>query len=134
MTTIKRCWVIISTSFILLGSLLRHRILYRYYYEDRGFFVIFFWRGQRQWRKMPKACSDRSQKNSRCRSSGEAWATWDVGFCRREENRAGRTPRAEGSRHEHGRAEHALRGAKASRRWCDAKTCEGSFRETNVER
>ena len=41
---------------------------------------------------------------------------------------------AEGSRHEHGRAEHALRGAKASRRWCDAKTCEGSFRETNVER
>ena len=69
MTTIKRCWVIISTSFILLGSLLRHRILSRYYYEDRGFFVIFFWRGQRQWRKMPKACSDRSQKNSRCRSS-----------------------------------------------------------------
>ena len=26
----------------------------------------------------------------------EAWATWDVGFCRREKNRAGRTkfPRA----------------------------------------
>ena len=55
-------------------------------------------------------------------------------FLQAERNRAGRTPRAEGSRHEHGRAEHALRGAKASRRWCDAKTCEGSFRETNVER
>ena len=69
MTTIKRCWVIISTSFILLGSLLRHRVLSLYYNEDRGFFVIFFWRGQRQGKKMPKACSDRSQKNSRCRSS-----------------------------------------------------------------
>ena len=42
MTTIKRCWVIISTSFILLGSLLRHRVLSLYYNEDRGFFVIFF--------------------------------------------------------------------------------------------
>ena len=30
---------------------------------------------------MPKACSDRSQKNSRCRREAEAWATWDVGIC-----------------------------------------------------
>ena len=30
---------------------------------------------------MPKACSDRSQKKSRCRREAEAWATWDVGIC-----------------------------------------------------
>ena len=32
-------------------------------------FSWFFLEGQRQGKKMPKACSDRSQKNSRCRSS-----------------------------------------------------------------
>ena len=61
-------------------------------------------------------------KDSRCRvlqNVTEAWATGSPGFCGREVNRAGRTPRAEGSRHEHGRAEH-------DRRLCEAKTCEGN--------
>ena len=31
------------------------------------------------------------EKNSRCRSFGEAWATENLGFIGREENRAGRT-------------------------------------------
>ena len=39
------------------------------------------------------------EKNSRCRSFGEAWATENLGFIGREENRAGRTelPRASAS-------------------------------------
>ena len=31
------------------------------------------------------------EKNSRCQSFGEAWATENLGFIGREENRAGRT-------------------------------------------
>ena len=41
--------------------------------------------------EFPEACSDRSQKNSRCRSSGEAWATCLSGLFGVVENRAGRT-------------------------------------------
>ena len=64
---------------------------------------------QGRWcrRKMPQACSECNHR------------TADVGEKRRARAKMLGLARAI----EHGRTEHALRGAKVSRRRCDAKTC-----------
>ena len=60
-------------------------------------------------RKMPQACSECNHR------------TADAEAPARQGARA--KPPGLARAIEHGRAEHALRGAKVSRRWCDAKTC-----------
>ena len=63
----------------------------------------------------------------------EAWATGCLGFCGWEENRAGRTPRPEGSRHEHGRAEHALRGTQCLEGGVKRRRAKGVYVEALAE-